>query len=363
MADDATRIQSPGAVAPGASPNELHDPLVRTEVKKAQVWFGAAVLIALVLLLIQPLLLILAGVVLAAMLDGGVRLLGRVLPIGRSWRLLIVVLGVTAFLVATFYFMGMGVWQEAQLLRTTLETQTERLTAYLAQQGLLPGRSDISGIVRQAATSVGRLTNWVGSAIGALTSLFFILVLGLFFAMDPRVYERGVQWMVPRRQRDEFALTLDRMAFTLRRLLFGRLIGMAVEGVLTWIALWIAGVPLAGLLGLLTGILAFIPNVGAFVSGALMVAVGFSAGVETGVWAIIVYIVVQTFDGYVVVPYVARKTVDMPPALTLGAQILFSALLGLMGLALADPIVAMLKVALERRAEREENRDDDPAPA
>ena len=347
----------------GASPAELHDPVVRTEVKKARVWFGAAILVALAVLLVQPLLVIFAGLVLGVMLDGGVRLLGRVLPIGRGLRLLIVTLGVVLFLVATAYLTGVGLAQQATQLRATLEGQAVRLTTLLTQQGLMPGASDISGIARQALSSVGRLTSYLGSAVGALTTLFFILILGLFFAMEPRVYERGVQWMVPRAERREFALTLDRMGFTLRRLLAGKLLAMVAQGVVTWIALAVGGVPLAALLGIITGVLAFIPNIGAFVSGVLMVAVGFSAGVDAGLWAIAVYVVVQGLDGYVFSPLVAKKTVDMPPALTLGAQILASALMGLIGLALADVFVAMAKVWMERRAELEGERERGHAPA
>lgn len=114
---------------------------------------------------------------------------------------------------------------------------------------------------------------------------------------------------------------------------------------------------MALLLGILTGVLAFIPNIGAFIAGVLMIAVGFSAGVDTGIWAIVTYVVVQLFDGYVLVPMVARKTVDLPPALTLGMQILFGALMGFMGLLLADPITAMIKVFLERGSEQEAAKD------
>ena len=177
-------------------------------------------------------------------------------------------------------------------------------------------------------------------------------MLGLFFAAEPRVYERGVQWMVPRAARAEFTLTIERMGFTLRRLLAGKLMGMVAEGVLTSVRAGAGRRALAALLGIITGVLAFIPNIGAFISGVLMLAVGFSSGMSTGFWAIGTYLVVQAFDGYVLNPVVARKTVDMPPALTLGAQILASALVGLLGLALADSFVAMAKVALERRAER-----------
>jgi predicted PurR-regulated permease PerM len=363
MTAEPADIRHPNHVEPGASPNEVSDPVIIGELKKVKVWFGAGLLVALAVLLVQPLLVIGAGIILGVMFDGGVRLLGRYLPIGRGWRLLIVVLGTVLFLVGTFYLMGVGIVQQVEQLRATLEAQAVRLTSYLTQQGLMPAASDISGVARQALSSVGRLTSWVGTALGAVTTLFFILVLGLFFAMEPRVYERGVQWMVPRANRQEFALTLDRMGFTLRRLLAGKLLAMVAQGVLTWIALAIGGVPLAALLGIITGVLAFIPNIGAFVSGVLMVAVGFSAGGDTGLWAIGTYVVVQGLDGYVFSPLVAKKTVDMPPALTLGAQILASALVGLIGLALADAFVAMVKVALERRAEKQDGRDGLTPPA
>jgi predicted PurR-regulated permease PerM len=83
------------------------------------------------------------------------------------------------------------------------------------------------------------------------------------------------------------------------------------------------------------------------------VLVGFSAGMETGFWAIGVYLAVQIIDGYIIVPYVARKTVDLAPALVLGAQLLFGALFGILGLALADPIVAMIKAGLQQKSRDE----------
>lgn len=344
-------------VVEGASPHEVRNPETRREIRRAAVWFGMASAIALVVLLIQPLLIIFAGLVFAALLDGGVRLLGRVLPIGRGWRLLIVCLLTIAFLVGTFYIAGVQITDQVTQLRSTVEAQATRVLGWLSAQGLLPGAKDISGIAREALSSVGRLTSWVGTAFGALTTMFMIMVIGLFVAMDPKVYDRGLQWMVPEDNRREFAVTVREMGKTLRRLLAGRLVGMAAEGVLVGVALAIAGVPMALILGILTGMLAFIPNIGAFISGALTIAVGFSAGMNTGYAAIAVYVAVQLFDGYVVIPMVAKRAVDLPPALTLGTQILASALFGIMGLALADPMTALIKTAMERRSEHVEDQD------
>jgi predicted PurR-regulated permease PerM len=333
-------------------PNELRDPVVRAELKRASVWFGLAIAVALVVLLIQPLLIILAGLVFASLLDGGARLLGRVLPIPRGFRILIVVLLAVAFIAGVFYLTGVQIAAQAEQLRQTLEIQGTRVANWIGSLGLMPEKADLAGMARQALGSVGRLTSAVGTVLGAGASALMMASIGLFVALEPRIYERGLQWMVPMGARDQFALTIGRMARTLRMLLAGRLLGMLFEGLLTWLLLWVAGVPMALLLGIITGMLAFIPNIGAFISGVLMVSVGFSAGQSTGLAAIAIYFGVQTFDGYVLIPIVARRTVDLPPALTLGAQILASTLFGVMGLALADPMVAMIKVALESEAER-----------
>src|SRR5688572_3233998 len=70
-------------------PAEFRDPTVVKELKRAAVWFGFALLIAGVIVLAQPLLLIMGGIIFAVFLDGGARLLGRVLPIGRGLRLVL----------------------------------------------------------------------------------------------------------------------------------------------------------------------------------------------------------------------------------------------------------------------------------
>ena len=332
-------------------PAEMRDPLIRHELKRASVWFGLALAIAAIIFLAQPLLLIFAGIVLASMLDGGTRLLGRVLPIGRGWRLAIVTVAAVAFIVWVFYFAGTELTGQAERLREVITAQANRILAWGNSLGIVQGGVGVEQIGGQLMGSLGRLGSAVSSALGVVASIVMVLVIGIFIAVEPRLYQRGVAWMLPLASRDRFYSTAEHMGFTLRRLMAGRLIGMAVEGVGTWILLALGGVPMAPLLGILTGLLAFIPNIGAIVSGVLIVLAGFSVSVNAGLWAIAVYFIVQTVDGYLIVPYVARKTVDLAPALVLGAQLLFGALFGLMGLMLADPIVAMIKVALEKKSE------------
>ena len=66
----------------------------------------------------------------------------------------------------------------------------------------------------------------------------------------------------------------------------------------------------------------------------------------------------ELIDGNLIAPYIARKTVDLAPALVLGAQLIMGTLFGILGLALADPLVVMLKIALERQAEHNTRRDE-----
>jgi len=214
-------------------------------------------------------------------------------------------------------------------------------------------RIGLQGFSQQLLGGVGRLTTAVSTAVGAVASILLIMVIGIFIAIEPRLYDRGFAWMLPVENRSRFYEISNKVGFTLRRLLAGRIVGMMFEGVLTFVMLALGGVPMAALLGLLTGMLAFIPNIGAIISGVLMVAVGFSAGSGEGLWAIFVYFFVQNVDGYLVVPYIARRTVDLAPALVLAAQLLFGALFGILGLLLADPILAAIKVTLEKLSERE----------
>ena len=340
-------------------PAEFRDPFVRRELQKAAIWLGLALLIVGVIVLAQPLLLIVGGAIFAVFLDGGTRLLKRILPIPRPWRLLLTILLGFGFLGWVFWFAGTTIAAQFETLRIVVTAQFHRLMEFAASLGLL-SKGQAGPLGTQLLGSVGRLTSAVGSAIGAITSVVAMIVIGIFLAAEPRIYDRGIAWMLPLRHRTGFYRIADHVGFTLRRLLFGRLVGMIFEGVFTWLMLSLGGVPMAALLGLVTGVLAFIPNIGAITSGVLMVAVGFSAGPHEGIYAIFVYFFVQNIDGYLVVPYIARRTVDLAPAMVLAMQLLMGALFGILGVLFADPILATLKVVLVDVSNQHAAREAEP---
>jgi predicted PurR-regulated permease PerM len=343
-----------------ASPATISNPELQMEAKKALVWVVVVGLTILAVYISQSLLVIFGGLVFAAMLDGGARLLGRVLPIARTWRLALVMLGALAFLAWLSIFAGSQISQEAAQLPAIVEQQMLLAVQWADSQGFQINPENVQQVAGQLVSGVGTVTRALGGIIGGLTSAVIIFIIGIYVALEPRLYERGVAWMMPANRRASFHVTASRMGYTMRRLMAGRLLGMFIEGVLTYLLLAFWGVPMAALLGILTGLLAFIPNVGALISGLLMVLVGFSGGTEMGIYTVAVYLFIQNFDGYVIIPLIAKKTVDLAPAVVLGAQLIMGILFGILGLFLADPLVAMIKVALERRSERaaaERNRD------
>ncbi|TIX50581.1 AI-2E family transporter [Alteraurantiacibacter aquimixticola] len=346
-----------------ASPTRITSAELRHEVNRAAVWIAMAGLVMLAVYISQSLLVIFGAMVFAAMIDGGARLLGRALNIGRGWRIAIVLVGAVLFLVWLGYFAGSQISREAAQLPEIVEEQGTKFFAWLRSLGFSVEITDLQGMISQAISGFGTVTRALGGLLGGLTTLLLITIIGVYIAIEPRLYERGVAWMLPKGKRRDFHLLSVRMAYTMRRLMAGRIVGMVVEGVFTYFMLIGYGVvtgdpiPMPALLAILTGLLAFVPNIGAVVSGVLMVMVGFSGGTEMGIYTIIVYLLVQNIDGYIVIPMIAKKTVDLAPALVLGAQLIMGILFGILGLFLADPLLAMIKVALERRSEQNEAGD------
>ena len=354
--NDASDVQEE---AVGASPTHIGDPKLAYEAKRALVWISLVGLTMLAVYMAHSLLVIFAGMVFAAMIDGGARLVERVLPIHRGYRIGIVIVGSIAFLAGTVMYAGATITREAAELPRIVQEQARDWIVWASAHGIDVDGNALQSFGNQLVSGIGTVTRALSGLLGAIATSVLIAILGLYIAMEPRLYERGVEWMLPEDKRKEFQETAARMARALRHLLAGRLLGMVVEGIFTWLMLtfsWVfiggESVPMAALLGLITGLLAFIPNIGAVVSGVLMVLVGFSGGTEMGLYTIFVYFAVQTIDGYLLIPLIAKKTVDLAPALVLSAQLIMGVLFGVLGLALADPLVAMIKVALERRSAR-----------
>jgi predicted PurR-regulated permease PerM len=151
---------------------------------------------------------------------------------------------------------------------------------------------------------------------------------------------------VPARPRG--AQALDACGFALSRWLMGQSVSMLFVGTATALGLWMLGVPLAFSLGVVTGLLAFIPYIGAIIGGVLAVLLAFMEGPQTALYVLILVFAIQQFEGNVLMPFIQRWAVDLPPVLGIAATVMFGMLFGLMGVLLATPAMVVLMVLVQR---------------
>jgi predicted PurR-regulated permease PerM len=122
---------------------------------------------------------------------------------------------------------------------------------------------------------------------------------------------------------------------------------MFLNGGLTTIGLWILGVPLAFTLGVLAGILNFVPNFGPWIAAIPAVLVAFLQGPQQALYVGLLYIALQSIDGYILTPIVDRRSVELPPVLTIVAQVLLGLAFGFVGILLASPLTAVAMILIK----------------
>src|SRR5688500_13666980 len=145
-----------------ASPTSIASPVLRLEAKRAMVWVAVVGLTSLAIYISQALLVIFGGLVFASMLARGERLVGRVLPIGRGWRLGLVILLGVAFLVWLGYFAGSQISREAAELPQILTAQASRAIGWLDTKGFAIDQRDLQGMASQLLGGVGTVTRAIG---------------------------------------------------------------------------------------------------------------------------------------------------------------------------------------------------------
>ena len=184
------------------------------------------------------------------------------------------------------------------------------------------------------------------SALSGMTSvvlgLAIFLFIAIYLAASPELYRIGILKLVPIAHRPRAAEVLGRVGYVLLWWTYGKLLEMALVGGLTFIGLWLLGVPLAMTLALLAALMAFVPNFGPVIALIPAVLLALLQGPATAGWVVVLYIGIQTLESYLVTPLVQQRTVELPPVLTIMAQLMLALLAGFLGLATATPLVAAL---------------------
>jgi predicted PurR-regulated permease PerM len=149
---------------------------------------------------------------------------------------------------------------------------------------------------------------------------------------------------VPPRRRGRAREVLDELGTTLARWLMGKAVSMLAAGIMTAVGLSLLGIPLALILGIIAGLLDFIPYVGPLMAGVPALLIAFSASPEQALYVALLFGGIQLVQGYLLEPMIDQRTVSLPPALTIAMQVMFGAVFGMAGVALATPLTAVLIV-------------------
>jgi predicted PurR-regulated permease PerM len=188
---------------------------------------------------------------------------------------------------------------------------------------------------------------FLSSTLAAFTGLLVVVFLSIYIAADPELYRQGIMHLFPHGARDRAGEVLSAMAGVLRKWLVTQLIAMATICAITTIVLLILRVKAAFALGVLAGLLEFIPTIGPILSSLPAIAMGFLDSPEKALYVIIAYTGIQFLENHLLIPLLMKGGIDLPPALTIMAQALMALLFGFLGLMCAVPLLAASMVCVK----------------
>lgn len=277
--------------------------------------------------------------------------------LNRNIAAAIVVLGTLLVLAGIFAWTGPTLVEQSQDLRTKLPEAATKLEAWLTGRmpdllnTIAPPTADGSSrIVAAVSKHAPALTNFafgiLQSTLVVAAGVVMVVFLALYIAADPGVYRRGALLLVPIAKRERVAGLLTALGTTLRTWFATQLIAMVVIGIVTTILLAVLGVRAALPLGVIAGIFEFIPNVGPMLAAIPAVLMGFVDSPQKALLVVAVYWGIQFLENNLLIPYLMKEQLDLPPALTLITQVVMAFVFGFLGLFVAIPMLAAVVVVM-----------------
>jgi predicted PurR-regulated permease PerM len=296
-------------------------------------------------LLSDIVLLIFTATLFAVLLRGAARLLTRRtrLPVGIS--LAIVALLITAAIAVFAYWVGPRFIHEGKQLVGDVSGYVHQLRQRYGNNGWV--KMAEHSFAGQKSTSVGpSAAKLLKITFGTLTGFILMIFTALYLAAAPQPYMSGTIRLMPLWYRKRAFDILNELGHVLRYWMLGQMIDMAVVGALATAGLFLLHVPLPIALGVLAGALTFVPYLGAIMAGIPAVIVALTVGPTTVLWVIVLYLICHTVEGYIVAPLVMRRTVKLPPALTVLSMTVLGVIYGLFGVLIATPLTAAVMVLI-----------------
>ncbi|HSR11203.1 MAG TPA: AI-2E family transporter, partial [Thermodesulfobacteriota bacterium] len=290
-------------------------------------------------------LLVFTGILLAVLLRGlagWVRSYTR-LPI--EWSLTAVILLFLAIIGMGFFLLIPYVTNQADELQGEIQSSWKQVQTNISMlpmgKTIVHRLSNLDELLGKGG-SFKQIKSIFGFTLETITEFIILLFIGLYLAYNPGLYLNGALRLVPPAFRPRLRYVLDKTAYTLRWWLLGISLDMAIVGVLTGLGLWLLGVPLPALLGIISGALTFIPTFGLLISIVPALLLAMTGGMAKVFYVIILYLAAHAIEAYVVGPLVQQKMVALPPAVMILGLLVFGYFFGILGLMVVTPIVAAL---------------------
>lgn len=199
----------------------------------------------------------------------------------------------------------------------------------------------------QLGAVAGYLFSFLSSTVALIGGLLLILFLAIYIGAEPRLYYKGLLHLVPRAARPRAGEVLGAIGTTLRRWLVSQLVLMVIIGTITTVGLSLLGVKSALSLGIIAGLLEFIPMLGPILSAVPAVAMGFLDSPEKALFVLLLYWGVQFLENHILVPMLMKRGVDLPPVVTLIGLALMALVFGFLGMLVAVPFLAAVMTAVK----------------
>lgn len=193
-------------------------------------------------------------------------------------------------------------------------------------------------------TVISRISSVLSGAVGAMAGILITMFVSLYLALEPNLYHDGFLKLFSHRYKDTAESVMGELSKTLRWWMVGKSASMLVVGMLTALGLWAIGMPLVFVLALIAGLFSFIPNFGPIISAVPALLIGFSISPMMALWVLGVYVSVQFVESYIITPVINERTIKLPPAFLLLAQVMFAVLFGFLGILFAAPLSAVVVV-------------------
>ena len=271
---------------------------------------------------------------------------------------LIVILGVVTLVVALVLprFLSQGEQLLSNLPRYLEDLEKSTRTLAL-KYGILDSIFG-PGSPLEPTNLLGSLTNDIGTlipkgmglflqGIGGLITIVAVIIIAVYIVLKPGQHRQGLLKLIPKSRREKVGEVVSRILNTIRSWMLGQAASMLIIAVMSGIGYWIIGVRFALFFGILTGLLCFVPYLGPVLSliGPLLVTL--IDNPVKALWVFLVYEIIQLVESYFLTPMIMRRQVNLPPVLTIIAVIAMGNLLGIIGIALAVPTVAIALIIFE----------------